>query len=51
MGVAGEMKNETVVAELASLVCARVIAVGAILVRCCNGGYVSTAAMVVTNLV
>ncbi|QCE03889.1 hypothetical protein DEO72_LG8g1918 [Vigna unguiculata] len=51
MGVASEMKNGTVVAELASLVCARVIVAGAILVRCCNGGYVFAAAMVVANLV
>ncbi|QCE04268.1 hypothetical protein DEO72_LG8g2303 [Vigna unguiculata] len=51
MGAAGEMKNGTAVAELASLVCARMIAVGAVLVRCCNGGYVSAAAMVVANLV
>jgi len=51
MGAAGEMKNGTTVAELVSLVCARVIAAGAVLVRCCNGGYVSAAAMVVVNLV
>jgi len=51
MGAAGEIKNGTAVAELASLVCARVIAASAVLVRCCNGGYVSAAAMVVANLV
>ncbi|QCD87229.1 hypothetical protein DEO72_LG3g1763 [Vigna unguiculata] len=51
MGGAGEMKNGTAVAELASLVCARVIVAGVVLVRCCNGGCVSAAAMVVANLV
>jgi len=51
MGAAGEMKNETVVDELASLVCARVIAAATVLVRCCNEGYVFAATMVVANLV
>ncbi|QCD78697.1 hypothetical protein DEO72_LG1g2334 [Vigna unguiculata] len=51
MGAASEMKNGTAVAKLASLVCARVIAVGIVLVRCCNRGYVSAATMVVANLV
>jgi len=51
MGAAGEMKNGTMVAELASLVCSHVIDAGAVLVRCCNEGYVSAAAMVVANLV
>ena len=51
MGVVGKMKNGTAVAELASLVCACVIVVGAVLVRYCNGGYVFAAAMVVATLV
>jgi len=38
-------------AMFASLVCAHVIVVGVVLVRYCNGGYVSAAAMVVANLV